>query len=59
MPIHHFQKLRKHRVSLEIGNFAGFQLQLELVCDEGDEFRIGRFSLGIWHYVKSPTIFMP
>ena len=29
----------------EIGHFAGFQLQLELVSDKGDEFGIGRFSL--------------
>ena len=35
------------RVALqsEIGHLAGFQLQLELVRDQGDEFGIGRFSL--------------
>ena len=28
----------------EIGNLAGLQLKLELVCDQGDEFRIGGFA---------------
>ena len=31
----------------EICYFRRFQLQLELVCDEGDKFRIGGFPLGI------------
>ena len=31
----------------EIGNLAGLQLKLQFVCDQGDEFRIRGFSLGI------------
>ena len=31
----------------EIRYFAGLQLQLQFVSDEGDEFRIRGFSLGI------------
>ena len=31
----------------EIGNFRRLQLQLELVCDEGDKLRIRGFALGI------------
>ena len=31
----------------EIRNLTGFELQGQFVCDKGDEFRIGRFSLGI------------
>ena len=31
----------------EIGNHAGFQLKLQFVSDQGDEFLIGGFSLGI------------
>ena len=47
LPISTFKKLRKHSVSLEIGNLAGLQLKLKLVSDQGDEFGIRRFALCI------------
>ena len=47
MPIYHFQKFRKLCVSLKIGNLGRLQLQLELVCNQRNKFRISRFSLGI------------
>ena len=31
----------------EIGNLAGLQLQGQFISNEGDEFRIGGFSLGV------------
>ena len=31
----------------EIGHFAGLQLQLEFIGNQGDEFRIGRFAFRI------------
>ena len=31
----------------EIGHFAGFQLQLELVCDQRDKFRIRGFDINL------------
>ena len=42
-------------VFLVIGNLAGLQLQLELIGDQGDEFGIRGFSLGIGNRVaKEP-----
>ena len=41
---------------LEIRHFATLQLQLELVCDQGDEFRICGFSLGIAHCVSKEPL---
>ena len=40
----------------KIGNLGRLQLKLELVCNQGNEFGIRGFSLGIWGNVKSPTI---
>ena len=31
----------------EIGNLAGLQLKLQFICNKGDEFRFGGFSLGV------------
>ena len=40
----------------EIGNPRSFQLQLELVCDEGDEFGIRGFSLGIGNSIPKESL---
>ena len=39
---------RKARKPLEIGGFGVFELELELVGDEGDELGIGRFALTLF-----------
>ena len=44
----HHPKSRKPVVAQsEIGNLAGLQLKLQFVCDQGNEFGIRGFSLGI------------
>ena len=40
----------------EIPNLGGLQLKLELVCDEGDKFRIGGLSLGIAHGIAEEPL---
>ena len=42
-----FWQQYKYWGSLEIGNLTGLQLKLKLVSDQGDEFGIRGFSLGI------------
>ena len=40
----------------EIGNLAGFQLQLELIGNQGDEFRIRWLALGIADSIAEETL---
>ena len=40
----------------KIRNLRGFELKLELVCDQRDEFRIRRFSLGIGNRVSEEAL---
>ena len=40
----------------EIGYFAGLQLKLQFICDEGDELRIRGFSLGVAHCIAEKSL---
>ena len=45
LPISTFKKLRKHSISLEIGNLGRLQLKLQFVCNKRNKFGMRRFAV--------------
>ena len=53
---HHPKSRKPVAAQSEIGNLAGLQLKLELVCDKSDKFGIRGFSLGITDSIAEKSL---